>query len=45
MWEIDIGGPHGSSVIDFAPTEEEAKKDAEDYLRSVIQALLGDGVE
>lgn len=45
VWEIDIGGPHGSTVIDYAPTEEQAKKDAEDYLRGVIQALLGDGAK
>jgi len=45
VWEIDFGGPHGSTVIDYAPTEEEAKKAAEDYLRGIIQALLGDGAK
>lgn len=45
VWELDFGGPHGSTVIDYAPTEEEAKKDAEQYLRGVIQMLSGDGAK
>lgn len=45
VWEIDIGGPHGSTVIDYAPTEEEAKKAAEVYLRGIIQMLCGDGAK
>lgn len=44
-WEIDIGGPHGSTVIDYAPTEDEAKKAAESYLRGIVQSLLGDGAK
>jgi hypothetical protein len=45
VWEIDIGGPHGSSVIDYAPTEEEAKKAAERYFWGIIQMLCGDGAK
>jgi hypothetical protein len=41
VWEIDFGGPHGSTVIDFAPTEEEAKKAAEDCVASIANELLG----
>ncbi len=40
-WEVEFG----SIVIDYAPTEEDAKKAAESYLRGFIQALLGDGAK
>jgi hypothetical protein len=44
-WKVGMGGPHGMNVIGFAPTELEAKKEAEIYLRGVLQALLGDGAK
>jgi len=40
-WEVEWG----PVVIDFAPTEEEAKKEAAGYLRGIIQILCGDGAK
>ena len=40
-WEVESFW----SEIDYAPTEEEAKKAAESYFRGIIQMFLGDGAK
>lgn len=41
LWEVEAFHVE----IGYAPTEEEAKKEAAGYLRGIIQMLCGDGAK